>query len=510
MEQKRIPCPFCRELIVEGAQKCRFCGEQLSSTSENTISSQHQKQIPATTVNVNRGGISFGALLIGWIVAELIGLMFGYVIGIAKAKNIIPIDQANLVLLYGATPLSALVGGLVVGAISKRHFFIHGFMLGVLCIIGAIILPVVMSHGGVTLKEVVTESFKRKEILITWAITIACGVLGAFISPRRSISREFSNGSSCMPSTNKAGLAWHCIRLVIATVSGYGIVRLCNAYKITDSLESVVTSNIELLRDLPGNVQRFVSEHTMGITMALLGLITGLLALGILSRNKARRARTMFLMIICCFGYYIASHQLVYDSQGFKILGKAKLGFLDSIIWHPSEHVTFNTMKTDRPIDTGNPSSSENEISSGPNAYETAQFIKDKLHADEVDFNPDENDSFENELGNQVASRGPELQIKLKQSNGFIEQSFWFALEGISIDSIKASGSEVVIRCKNNLKRIVEFHWTGQNYESGRYSENVKLNNARLRAFSPEDADKVAKALRHLMNLAVEEEKSIF
>lgn len=33
-KQKRIPCPYCKELIMPGAIKCRFCGEKLTSNNQ--------------------------------------------------------------------------------------------------------------------------------------------------------------------------------------------------------------------------------------------------------------------------------------------------------------------------------------------------------------------------------------------------------------------------------------------------------------------------------------------
>lgn len=34
IKEKRTPCPFCKELIIDGAKKCRFCGEMLESSGK--------------------------------------------------------------------------------------------------------------------------------------------------------------------------------------------------------------------------------------------------------------------------------------------------------------------------------------------------------------------------------------------------------------------------------------------------------------------------------------------
>ncbi len=36
IKEKRIPCPFCKELIINGAKKCRFCGEMIEASSKKS------------------------------------------------------------------------------------------------------------------------------------------------------------------------------------------------------------------------------------------------------------------------------------------------------------------------------------------------------------------------------------------------------------------------------------------------------------------------------------------
>ncbi len=35
-DAKQVPCPFCKELIIEGAKKCRHCGEMLDAKPVKT------------------------------------------------------------------------------------------------------------------------------------------------------------------------------------------------------------------------------------------------------------------------------------------------------------------------------------------------------------------------------------------------------------------------------------------------------------------------------------------
>lgn len=140
---------------------------------------------------------------------------------------------------------------------------------------------------------------------------------------------------------------------------------------------------------------------------------------------------------------------------------------------------------------------------SGPTVDETVQFIGEKLRAQDINFDYSGDVNYENEQGKAVAASGPELYFSLKESNEYFEQSFWIALDGVDIDSVRTSGSYVVFECKNGLNRIMEQHWTGRDSDTGRYSDTTKVNSARLRCFSSEDAEKVTKALRHLIDLVV-------
>ncbi len=45
--QERIPCPYCKELIMPGAVKCRFCGEKISKKDQNV---KEKKSIFSTKV----------------------------------------------------------------------------------------------------------------------------------------------------------------------------------------------------------------------------------------------------------------------------------------------------------------------------------------------------------------------------------------------------------------------------------------------------------------------------
>jgi len=148
--------------------------------------------------------------------------------------------------------------------------------------------------------------------------------------------------------------------------------------------------------------------------------------------------------------------------------------------------------------------------SSGPTVDETVQFIGEKLRAQDIDFDYRTDVNYEDEQGKDVAASGPELLLSLKESNGYFEQTFWIALDGVNVDSVRTSGSYVVFECKNGLNRIMEQHWTGRDSNTGAYSYATKVSSARLRCFSSEDAEKVTKALRYLINLVVEKQESLF
>lgn len=148
--------------------------------------------------------------------------------------------------------------------------------------------------------------------------------------------------------------------------------------------------------------------------------------------------------------------------------------------------------------------------STGPTVYETVQFIGEKLRAQDIEFDYSGDVNYEDEQGKDVAASGPELSLSLKESNGYFEQTFWIALDGVNVDSVRTSGSYVVFECKNGLNRIMEQHWTGRNSNTGAYSDATQVSSARLRCFSSEDAEKVTKALRYLINLVVVKQESLF
>jgi uncharacterized RDD family membrane protein YckC len=108
--RNRCPCPFCKELIIKEATKCRFCGEWLNKIATNEsneimnsfdvdvegLSEFNNIAMDATgiknsetqqTTQYEYGGfyIRFGAFLIDWLIIIL--LYFGFTILIARIGN---------------------------------------------------------------------------------------------------------------------------------------------------------------------------------------------------------------------------------------------------------------------------------------------------------------------------------------------------------------------------------------------------------------------------------------
>jgi len=184
MEQERVECPFCKELIVKGAQKCRFCGEVINSdeiSSDNPIT----RQSHTSNETVSKKGISLGGIFVGWITAEVVGFIIGFVIGFAMSQDQMTQSEAAFLTLYVSGPVGASIGAFVAVAIAKRHFFLHGLLVGLICIVAAILTTFVLSQGKSTLQGIITECINRKEVLISWALIILGGILGAMLSPRR-------------------------------------------------------------------------------------------------------------------------------------------------------------------------------------------------------------------------------------------------------------------------------------------------------------------------------------
>jgi len=131
--------------------------------------------------HVGEGGLSFFGVLCGWVFAEVVGFVIGFVVGLNR-ENISP-DQARMILLYCSLPIGALVGGLVAGVIAKRNLFFHGFLVGILCVVGAVIVPCVLSQGKIGLEEAISQAIRQKEVLISWALVVLGGIFGAVMVP---------------------------------------------------------------------------------------------------------------------------------------------------------------------------------------------------------------------------------------------------------------------------------------------------------------------------------------
>jgi len=215
-----------------------------------------------------------------------------------------------------------------------------------------------------------------------------------------------------------------------------------------------------------------------------------------------------------------------FNDIGFRVVleGDSQVEASNATISAPTQPASAGRTATGKTADQGSRSdpSEDNEVSSadsvdksivkpsGPTVDETVQFIGEKLRAQDIDFDYRGEVHYEDEQGKDVAAWGPELSFSLKESNGYFEQTFWIALDGVNFDSVRTSGSYVVFECKNGLNRIVEQHWTGRDSNTGVYSDATQVSSARIRCFSSEDAEKVTKALRYLIDLVVVKEESLF
>jgi len=137
---------------------------------------------------------------------------------------------------------------------------------------------------------------------------------------------------------------------------------------------------------------------------------------------------------------------------------------------------------------------SQREVVSGPTEAETLEFIRRKLEADEVEIDSD-----------------GESNIDLNTKTYYRRWwgiYLWVQLSSLNRRAIRAEGSAVVLECQRDWTDIREGHWIGRDFDDpdGRYSETVDLHSIRIQCDSRDTAEKVAKALRHLMDLRFGEE----
>jgi len=96
-----------------------------------------------TTETAQKSGLSWLAVIVGTICAEVISFFIGFVLGyLFGSGQITPETYASLILFTGAA--GYFLGGLVAAAIARRRGILHGFVTGLLGIALALILGAVM------------------------------------------------------------------------------------------------------------------------------------------------------------------------------------------------------------------------------------------------------------------------------------------------------------------------------------------------------------------------------
>ncbi len=142
-----------------------------------------------------------------------------------------------------------------------------------------------------------------------------------------------------------------------------------------------------------------------------------------------------------------------------------------------------------------------------PSRYKIISVLKEKLDAEDVELVYKKRLHFRDASGKQVLSHGHELRLDLNRKTHY--RRYWgiyieVQLEGLDKSSIRSSGSNVILTCRNGTKRISESHWIGNGFDDPQargYTDTAELSSIAIATKSEETAMQVAEAFRQLVEV---------
>lgn len=123
-----------------------------------------------TTENENtpaKGKISIAAVIVGWVVIEVVAFVVGLFTGILVDDS----ETAGYILLFAAGPLGALIGGYVAASMGKVRKSTHGVLAAAISMLLAIALASTQTGDF----EVLFDPIR----LASWALLLVSGAIGA-------------------------------------------------------------------------------------------------------------------------------------------------------------------------------------------------------------------------------------------------------------------------------------------------------------------------------------------
>jgi hypothetical protein len=111
-------------------------------------------------------GVRITAIIVGWVIAEAIGFIFGLIAG----QTIGDFELLEKLIYFVIGPIGALVGGYVAGDMSKNKIINHGRFVGILSIFFAMILSLSQGFGF--------SDLYSADILLSWVMIFFSGSIG--------------------------------------------------------------------------------------------------------------------------------------------------------------------------------------------------------------------------------------------------------------------------------------------------------------------------------------------